>query len=58
MEVETIKKSQRKTTLEILEKISGTIDARRDGRKNLRCRIFHRKHRHNKSEKMQNAKRS
>jgi hypothetical protein len=54
MEVETIKKTQRETTLEIenLGKKSGTIDAsisnRRDGRENLRCRRFHREHGHNK----------
>jgi hypothetical protein len=56
MEVETMKKTQRETTmeLEILGKKSGIIDARykrwkreqniRDGRENLRCRRYHRKH--------------
>jgi prefoldin subunit 5 len=51
MEIETIKKSQRKTTLEIenLGKRSGVIDARitnrmQDRRENLRCRRYHRKH--------------
>jgi septal ring factor EnvC (AmiA/AmiB activator) len=53
MEVETIKKSQRETTLEIenLGKKSGAIDASknnqqntRDRRENLRCRRYHRKH--------------
>jgi hypothetical protein len=60
MEVETIKKSQRETTLEIeiLGKKSGTIDASehqqqntRDGRENLRCRGFHREHGHNNQRK-------
>jgi septal ring factor EnvC (AmiA/AmiB activator) len=52
IEVETIKKLQRETTLEIkiLGKKSGTIDVsisnriQEDGRKNLRCRRFHTKH--------------
>jgi prefoldin subunit 5 len=53
IEVETIKKSQRETTLEIenLGKKSGSIDASkqhqqnpRDRRENLRCRRYHRKH--------------
>jgi hypothetical protein len=54
MEVETIKKTQRETTLEIenLGKKSGTIcehqqQNTRDGRENLRCRRFHREHGHN-----------
>jgi predicted nucleic acid-binding Zn-ribbon protein len=50
-EIETIKKSQRETTLEIksLEKRPGVIDHQqntRDGRENLRCRRYHRKHRY------------
>jgi hypothetical protein len=49
MEVETIKKSQSKTTLEIenIGKRSGVIDHQqntRDRKENLRCRICHRKH--------------
>ena len=50
MKVETIKKTQRETTLEIenLGKKSGTIDAsisnRRDGREKLRCRRYHKKY--------------
>jgi len=50
MEIETIKKSQRETTLEIenLGKRSRVIDAsisnRRDRRENLRGRRYHRKH--------------
>jgi hypothetical protein len=47
MELETIKKSQRKTTLEIknLGKRSGVIEQNtRDRRENLRCRKCHRKH--------------
>ena len=58
MEVETIKKTQRGTTLEIkiLEKKSGTTDVCisntiRDGRENLRCRRFHREHGHNNQRK-------
>ena len=57
MEKETIKKSQREATLEIeiLGKKSGTIDHQqqntRDGRENLRCRRFHRKHGHNNQRK-------
>jgi hypothetical protein len=52
MEVETIKKTQRETTLEteILGNKLGAIDSSintRDGRKTLRYRIFHRKHGHN-----------
>ena len=52
-EVETIKKTQRETTLEIenLGKKSGAIGASkhsqqdtRDKRENLRCRRYHRKH--------------
>jgi hypothetical protein len=52
MEIETIKKSQRKTALELenLGKRSGVIDASITNRiqeieeKNLRCRRYHRKH--------------
>ena len=52
MEIETIKKSKRETTLEIenLGKKSGVIDASITNRiqeieeKNLRCRRYHRKH--------------
>ena len=49
MEVETIKKSQKGTTLEIenLGKKSGAIDhqqSTRDRKENLRYRRFHRKH--------------
>ena len=50
MEVQTIKKkSERETTLEIenLGKRSGVIEHQqntRDGRENLRCRRYHRKH--------------
>jgi hypothetical protein len=60
MEVETIKKSHRESTLEteILGKKSGTIEVAisnrmntRDGRANLRCRRFHRKHGHNNQRK-------
>ena len=59
MEVETIKKTQRETTLEIetLGKKSGTIDVSISNRikkmeeKNLRCRRFHRKHGHNNQRK-------
>ena len=56
MEAETMKKTQRKTTLEIeiLGKKSGTIDHKqntRDGRENLRCRKFYRKHGHNNQRK-------
>jgi hypothetical protein len=59
MEVETIKKTPRETSLEIeiLGKKSGTIDASisnkntRDGRENSRCRRFHRKHGHNNQRK-------
>ena len=56
MEVETIKKTQRETTQEIetLGKKSGTIDQQqntRDGRENLRCRRFHKEHRHNNQRK-------
>jgi hypothetical protein len=60
MEVETMKKTQRETTLEIetLGKKSGTIDVSehqqqntRDGRDNLRCRRFHREHEHNNQRK-------
>ena len=53
MEVETIKKSPRVTTLKIanLEKKSGAINAsitnRIRDRENLRCRKYHRKHCHN-----------
>ena len=53
-EVDTIKKTQSEATLEIetLGKKSGTIECEhqqqntRDGRENLRCRRFHREHRH------------
>jgi hypothetical protein len=55
MEVETIKKTQSETTLEIeiLGKKSGTIDSSisnrmQEIRENLRCRQFHQKHRHKK----------
>jgi hypothetical protein len=58
MEVETIKKSQRETTLEteILGKKSGTIDVSirnsiQEMKENLRCRRFHREHRHNSQRK-------
>jgi hypothetical protein len=52
MELETIKKSQRETTLELenLGKRSGVRDASitkqntRDRRENLRCRRYHRKY--------------
>jgi hypothetical protein len=50
MEIGTIKKSQRETTLEIeiLRKISGAIDAiitnRIQKMEDFRCRRFHRKH--------------
>jgi hypothetical protein len=51
MEIETIKKSQRETTLEMenLGKRSRVIDARITNRiqeieENLRCRRYHRKH--------------
>ena len=52
MEIETVKKSQRETALELenLGKRSGVIDARhhqqntRDRRENLRGRRYHRKH--------------
>jgi hypothetical protein len=52
MEIVTIKKSQRKTTLETesLEKRSGVLNASITNRiqeieeKNLRCRRYHRKH--------------
>jgi chromosome segregation ATPase len=57
-EVDTIKKTQREATLEIetLGKKSGTIHANisnriQDGRENLRCRRFHREHRHNNQRK-------
>jgi hypothetical protein len=58
-EVETIKKTQRETTLEIetLAKRSGIIDARICNRiqemeeKNLRCRKFHREYGHNNQRK-------
>ena len=53
-EVDTIKKTQREAKLEIetLGKKSGTIEVStsnriQDGRENLRCRRFHREHRHN-----------
>ena len=58
-EVDTIKKTQTEATLEIktLGKKSGTIDAsisnriQEMGRENLRCRRFHREHRHNNQRK-------
>jgi hypothetical protein len=58
-EIDTIKNTQSEATLEIetLGKKSGTIDASiqqqdtRDGRENLRCRRFHREHRHNNQRK-------
>ena len=51
MEIETKKKSQRETTLEIEnlgKKSRGKHHQQktRDRRKNLRCRRYHRKHRH------------
>jgi hypothetical protein len=57
MKVETIKKTQRETTLEVknLGKKSGAIDAsiinRINRRENLRCRSYHRKHGHNSKRK-------
>jgi hypothetical protein len=56
MEVEIMKKTERKKTLEIetLGKKSGTIDQQqntRDRRENLRCRRFHREHGHNNKKK-------
>jgi hypothetical protein len=57
MEVETIKKTQKETTLEIetLGKKSVIIDTsisnRRDGKENLRCRRFHREHQQNNQRK-------
>ena len=58
MEVETIKKTQRETTLEIeiLGKKSGTIDAHINNRiqdieESLGYRRFHRKHGHNNQRK-------
>ena len=65
MEVETIKKSQRETPLEIeiLGKKSGTTDAsisnriqEIDRRVNLRYRRFHREHRHNNQRKYKTQK--
>ena len=55
-EVNKIKKTQSEATLEIetLGKKYGTIDQQqntRDGRENLRCRRFHREHRHNSQRK-------
>jgi hypothetical protein len=53
MKIETIKKSQRETTLELenLGKRLGVIEASkhhqqnaRDRKENLRCRRYHRKH--------------
>ena len=58
MEVETIKKMQMETDLgiEILGNKSGTRDASISNRiqemeENLRCRRFHREHRHNSQRK-------
>jgi hypothetical protein len=58
LEVETIKKTQRETTLEIenLGKKSGAIDASITNRiqemeENLRCRRFYRKHGNNNQKK-------
>ena len=59
-EEDTIKKTQRKATMEIVTigKKPETIDASkhqqqntRDGRENLRCRRFRREHRHNNQRK-------
>jgi hypothetical protein len=50
MEIETIKKQERETTLEIENQgkrsivIDSSITNTRDGRENLRCRRYHRKH--------------
>jgi prefoldin subunit 5 len=64
MEVETIKKTQRKTTpeIEILGKKSGPIDASISNRiqqmeQRISGVVFHGKHGHNNQEKSQNAKR-
>jgi hypothetical protein len=58
MEIETIKKSQRESNLELenLGKKSGVIDASitnriQERRENLRCRRYHRKHWHNNQRK-------
>jgi hypothetical protein len=55
LEIETIKKSQRETTLEMenLGKTSGVIDVSITNRiqENHRCRIYHRKHQHNSQRK-------
>ena len=58
LKIETIKKPQRYTTLEIenLWKRPGVIDTHyeqntRDRRENLRCRRFHREHWHNNQRK-------
>jgi prefoldin subunit 5 len=64
MEVETIKKSQRETTLEIeiLGKKSGAIDASITNRiqemvrENLRCRRLYKKTWTQQSKKLQNTK--
>jgi hypothetical protein len=58
MKVETMKKTQSETTLEIeiLGKKSGSIDVNISNRiqkmkENLRCRKFHREHGHNNQRK-------
>jgi histone acetyltransferase (RNA polymerase elongator complex component) len=65
MEVETIKKSQRETTLkiEILGKKSGTIDASISNRiqemeESLKCRRFHKENGHNNQRKYKMQKNS
>ena len=57
-EVDTIKKTQSEATVEIetLGKTSGTVDASISNRiqemkENLKCRRFHREHRHNNQRK-------
>ena len=54
MEVETIKKSQRETTLDIEirnHRCEHQKQNTRDGRENLRCRRFHRENAHNNQSK-------
>jgi hypothetical protein len=54
MKVETIKKTQRKTTLEIEirnYRYEHHQQTARNGRENLRCRRYHGKHGHNKQGK-------
>ena len=66
MEVETLKKNQRETTLkiEILEKkirnhrCKNQQQNTRDGRKNITCRRFHRNHGHNNQRKCKIQKRN